>query len=228
MANGCSYPVHLLFGPQHDSTSYILENIRGALSQKQSLQFLSEGIIHLPSIWPAIVSSFPALDEIPGEEKLRALSQFFQGGPAPDFNGPTSILLTPLTVISHTIDYWNLRYEGENESGLKRAPTDVQGFCIGFLSAIVVSCARDKTEYRRLAIVAIHLAVCIGALVDLDNLENGWSSVAVRWKGEEQYKHVQHLIKSYPSVSQFCFNTMGHFLTIINRPIYLVSQNATA
>jgi hypothetical protein len=57
-----------------------------------------------------------------------------------------------------------------------------------------------------LASKAVRLALCIGALVDLDaiNYSNGLdcaSAIAVRWKSIAHLQHLEHTLKLYPKVS---------------------------
>lgn len=83
----------------------------------------------------------------------------------------------------------------------------VQGLCVGFLSAIVVSLSRNDMEIGTVAAIGLRLAVCIGAYVDLDGISGIPSKeaacVALRWKDNisSDKKKVDALLQSFPEVS---------------------------
>ena len=202
--NGSREAISVLFGPQGALTSKSLLELRTLLQENSDLSFLSSMISELPSLWPAILDVWPDLEIVPAKQRLTELCCFFQGGPALTFLKPTNnILLCPLTVITQIVDFWKLTHGFDLPSPLESQLQDVQGFCLGFLTAIAVSCSRNETQFQALASKAVRLAVCLGALVDFDALGtlDCASAVAVRWKSNTHLQHLQHTMKLYPSVS---------------------------
>ena len=122
----------------------------------------------------------------------------------PDDHEPGNVVSAPLTIISQIAEYLNLSQEGE-EAALPSLD-NVQGCCVGFPTAIVVACSRDKDEFRELAAIAIRLAMCIGALVDLDEASMHDSrdrdtAVAVRWRTDPGEETFVRILEDYPTVS---------------------------
>ncbi|KAL5358190.1 putative polyketide synthase [Aspergillus floccosus] len=67
---------------------------------------------------------------------------------------------------------------------------------------MVVACSRDAREFQELASNAIRLAVCIGALVDLDEITSGGAtSVAIRWESQESYERLRKILIQEPNVN---------------------------
>jgi len=81
----------------------------------------------------------------------------------------------------------------------------IQGFCTGFLAATALACSKDEEEINVLGAVALRLAVCIGACVDLDSRfakpSKTRGCVATRWKTELGRNDVDQVLRSYPDVS---------------------------
>jgi hypothetical protein len=205
--NGSQEAISVLFGPQGTITSKSMLGIRKLLQENSDLDFLSRTISELPTLWPTILEVYPDLDKVPAKKRLSELCHFFQGGPAPMFLEPTNnIILSPLTVISQIVDFWKLSHGVDNRSSIESQLRDVQGFCLGFLTATAISCSRNEAQYQALASNAVRLALCMGALVDLDALNTSdrldcASAIAVRWKSDAHLQHLQHTMKLYPRVS---------------------------
>jgi hypothetical protein len=206
--NGSQEAISVLFGPQGAVKTKSLLQIRKFLQENSDLDFLSRTLSELPALWPAILEAWPDLDKVPARKRLNELCQFFQGGPALTFLGPTdNIILSPLTVISNIVDFWKLTHGVENRTSIESQWQDVQGFCLGFLAATAVSCSRNEAQFQALASKAVRLAVCMGALVDLDALNtsdglNIASAIAVRWKSNAHLQHLQHTMKLYSRVGK--------------------------
>ena len=202
--------ISVLFGPQSTVTSQSLLEIRTSVRDNPGLHFLWNKILELPKLWPAILNVWPDAEKVQGEEKLNDLCEFFQGGPAPTFSEFTSnILLCPLTLISQIIEFWELSRGIGNRLYITSQLRDVQGFCLGFLTATAISCSRNEAEFQALASKAVHLAVCIGAVVDRDALDNFdrldcASAIAVRLKSNAHRQHLQHSMEKYPSAYISC------------------------
>lgn len=199
-------PVSVLFGPQCSNVDEVSAQISTALAEDSSLQFISEILQELPSLWADITKALPSLCKVSGDEQIIALVQHLHGSPSPPTGEPKNIILTPLTVISQILELIKLReLTGEQDI------IDTQGFCVGFLAAIVAASSKD--DFQSLTATTIRLAVCIGALVDLDELNHGaCRSIVVRWKELAACKKFQHVIASHPKVSSSLF--------IFNLPLY--------
>lgn len=88
-------------------------------------------------------------------------------------------------------------------------PIGAQGFCTGFLTAAVVTCASDEDTLVKLCSNALRLALCIGAYVDLDQSnagENWATAVMVSWSERNKpVCDVYEFLKDFPEVS--CFSS---------------------
>ncbi len=122
----------------------------------------------------------------------------------PDTSTIGNVVSVPLTVISQIVDFLRLGRKAGNATFSRF--DNVQGFCIGFLTAAALAISKDEDEFRHFASVAIRLSVCIGSIIDLNEKSlhdplNRSSSMAVRWKklsGKEKFEQV---LRDYPSVS---------------------------
>lgn len=213
------YPGHsegglcLLFGPQCSDIEGSINHIRDAIFKSSTeLGFLSEVLNELPSLWPIITGAWPALDRVPGQRQLAALSELFEQGLPASFEIDTSnLVLTPITVMRHIVDFWDLQnvttHPAFPSSSLLSSQTtapkiiDAQGFCVGILAATAVASSRDSGKFQAVASNAIRLALCIGALVDLDEIVSGSTkSMAVRWETIEDYDKLQKILTKHREV----------------------------
>lgn len=203
--------LRLLFGPQCSEIEDSITHIRDAvLKDPTALGFLSELIDQLPSLWPVITDAWPALDQLSGEKQLAALGQLFEDRLSSSCKLEASnLILTPVTVMRHIVDFWTLQHVARHpvlpslssQTAALRV-IDTQGFCVGILAAIAVACSRNICEFQAMASNAIRLAVCIGALVDLDEIVSGnTTSMAVQWESLQDYDHLERMLKQDPSVS---------------------------
>lgn len=193
------HPVSVLFGPQCENVDEASVLIGTTLAEDSSLQFISETLRELPSLWADITKVFPSLSQVSGEEQTIALVEHLHGSPSEFTQEPTNATLTPLTVISQILDFIKLKESTEEQNII-----DTQGFCVGFLAALVA--ASSKSEFQSATGTIIRLAVCIGALVDLDELNHGkFRSIAVRWKDLAACKMFHHVMASHPNVSSSLF-----------------------
>ena len=184
-------PSLLLFGPQTNlPPPNVLSSLRDELVKNQSLSSLVTAVKNLPQFWIELTEFDAELDKVPGARYLRELQHWVSHGGDFPLN-PPNILLVPTTVILQITQY--TRYItglGEKNAhlqflaGLQKG--GIQGFCIGFLSAIIVAIARNEAEIGVIAAIVLRLSVCIGACVDKDGVLDGSSSrsagIAVRWK----------------------------------------------
>lgn len=200
ISNGMRRTVSVMFGPIYPELEPSITYIRSHLSKTPSGNLLYNALKDLPSIWEAVSNTWPALRKIPGEAQLTTLSRFLCGESPVDVVEPTNLLLVPVTVILHLIEFCNLKQNME-ECEVR----DIQGFCVGFLAATAAWWADDDIEFQNVVCTVLRLSVCIGALVDLDEISRGRSkSMAVRWKTIEDYEHLVETLACYSDASKIC------------------------
>lgn len=188
----------LLFGPQLPRLVHSrMSDVRTTILEHSHLRFLAPIINELPSIWnEAIVPSCPRLASHSGEQQLRHLVTFLETGTVPPLSKrANNIILAPLTVIAQIVEYIRLG---------RRGP--VQGFCIGFLAAAAVACARTKKDLEQSVGTAIRLAVCIGAIIDMEEEvetepQASYSSYSVQWKSRFEKQQLDATLDSFPQVN---------------------------
>lgn len=206
----------LLVGPQRSRVSpFDLTELRATITNTPDLIFLGDTVIGLESLWPTIVEAYPELKRVRGEESLRSLRQFLEGGEPPHWKQPPArnILFDVVTVLSQAVEFWRLAttkvqndlfssVSGEFSSQLQ----DIQGFCIGFLTAAAVASSKTKADFQKHIAVALRLALCVGALVELDdaksdNLHGHAASISVGWNSESEYNEFKKILDDCQSVS---------------------------
>lgn len=206
-------PSLLVFGPQTELPSQeALEDLRQELITNPLLSNLCDAVKDLPRFWKALINFDPSLGRVPGTKYLGRLQQWIvDGSPSSHPLGDIpNIYALPVTLILQVTQY--VRYlsqvglenshrfilEGLQDGG-------VQGFCVGFLSALAVSCAGSDAQIAPISAVGLRLAVCIGAYVDKDGIfaeePNRTACVAIRWRGDRISKgDVIELVRTYPDV----------------------------
>ncbi|KAF2972671.1 hypothetical protein GQX73_g957 [Xylaria multiplex] len=193
MTSSKPLPSLLVFGPQHGIPSKeALEDLRLELISNLQLSALKNAVTELPHLWEALIGFDQDLLQVPGDDYLRRLSQWVKDGdsfPHDKGNPPNfyALAVTVLFQISQYVRY--LKHFGTNAhsrllESVKAA--GVQGFCVGFISAIVVASSKTEADIGSAAAVGLRLAVCIGAYVDLNSVRTrgtgGASCVAIRWR----------------------------------------------
>jgi hypothetical protein len=188
-------------------TQESLSSLQSALSVNTRLQFLKDSLIQLPSLWPTIEKNFGTIN-FTGHESLLQLSNFAAGEKTLDENKLGNIHLAPLTVLDHMVHYIQLIKEQSsgsnhpNEALKLPAFRVAQGFCIGFLSASVISSSNNWTEFERNASNALHLAACIGTIIDIENAtHDGATAISARWKTEFDRTYLESCLDIFPGVS---------------------------
>ncbi|KAL8720221.1 MAG: hypothetical protein Q9225_002883 [Loekoesia sp. 1 TL-2023] len=192
----------LLFGPvsPRPSPTYLAQ-LRKSITERTDLRFLTVLIKELPNLWPTILRASPQLNSIPGGEQLDQLNHFLTSGTLPNADGLSNLVVAPLTVISQISEV--LSQDRNPEDTMIPISENVQGFCLGFLAAAVFAISRDVVELRKFASAAVRLAVCIGAIVDLDEASHEdpadrRSSIAIRWKTESGKDNLERVLRDYP------------------------------
>ncbi|KAI1188715.1 hypothetical protein F5B17DRAFT_256589 [Nemania serpens] len=214
MVSSQALPSLLVFGPQNEFPSEeVLEDLRQELVGNPLLSALTKAVDELPQLWGVLISFDKDLSEIPGADYLVQLKCWVQeGGPFPHHQGrPPNLYALAVTFILQISQYARyLRHlgDGSHRRLLESVRTaGIQGFCVGFISAVVVASSQDESEIGAAAAVGLRLAVCIGAYVDLETLRSrdasGASCVAIRFRESyaEELTSVNTGLQSYPGVS---------------------------
>ncbi len=211
-----SRPSLVIFGPQTSwPNSHYLSQLRAVLLLEPRLKTFLAAIKELPDLWRALVKNDSRLENtIPGLEHLQGLWEWIDYGTSPVKYGgvPPNILSMPFTIILQITQYFH--YLSGTGCELLHAQVlenakigGVQGFCTGILTTIAVACSKDEEDVNRLGAVAMRLAVCVGAYVDMDDLSADESfesvSLAIRWRSEDGLDRVLETLKSYPNVSDW-------------------------
>ncbi|KAL4868707.1 hypothetical protein BDV12DRAFT_197052 [Aspergillus spectabilis] len=199
--------VLLLLGPQQ-STIHAegLTKLASTILSTPDLEFLLEALNDLKNLWTDITDTCPELTPISGQESLIQLGRFFSGrSDAVDLiQAPArSIVLNVITIISQVLDLWR---RATTDLRLHSIPTgegvkvsarvkDVQGFCIGSLTAAAIASSGTQKALQRNITVALRLAVCVGALIELDTIVASPAvSVSVGWKSEAEYEDFKRIL----------------------------------
>ncbi|KAI1805059.1 hypothetical protein F4811DRAFT_570540 [Daldinia bambusicola] len=197
----------LLFGPQIPRLiPSRLTDLRKTISEDPSLGFIVEIVKELPLLWETTIQpNLPGLESsINAKRILELFGACLENEEAeiPRLRAPYNILLVPLTVISQIVEYIRLSHRGV-----------VQGFCVGFLAAAAVASSQNRAELERWTATAIRLAVCIGAIVDLDEVKrsNGMvestkcsSTWSVGWSSIIEKRHFEKTLASFPEAYISC------------------------
>ena len=208
-------PSLVVFGPQTTwPTSKYLLQLRTTLLLDPRLRTFVAAIKSLPSLWQGLVEYDPRLSRVPGLDSVQTLVKWVEHGDMPHgVETAPNVLTMPLTIITQVVQY--LHYV---DSAIDSPSHDqilgsvkiggIQGFCTGLLTAIAVACSSDEDSINELGAVALRLALCIGAYVDLDGayadepLET--SSLAVRWRPEVGHERtletLKESLKGFPNV----------------------------
>ncbi|KAJ5357675.1 CAZyme family CE10 [Penicillium brevicompactum] len=226
--------LRVLFGPQCPDITDSIIHIRDAISKDPTgLGFLTNILDELPSLWPTIAGAWPALKNVEGESQLLALGRLFEHE-SEDRVEASNLMMTPITVMRHIVDFWNLQdvathpafpSSSLSETEMPRI-VDTQGFCVGLLAAIAVACSRNTQEFQYVASNAIRLSLCIGALVDLDEILCGsTTSLAVRWESVEDFDHLEKILNNNTEGYTSCYTDVKSVtITIPNDSAERVKQ----
>ena len=140
----------LLFGPQALSFSQeSLKTLRTVLTESEDYQWILDTISELPSRWNTLMTTFPKLQEIPGEKLLHDLNSWLRTGDGEQATSQLpNILLTPLVVLTQltqfsrylSLSLSNASVQAQDlHTAFVQRNVETVGFCTGLLSASVVS-----------------------------------------------------------------------------------------
>lgn len=207
-------PTLIIFGPQTSWPSNgSAERLRRDLINEPSLACLTDAVRNLPELWNSLVEIEPRLEQTEGRKNLEQLQGWLETGSLPRKDGADTILpngfATPFTVISQCVEYWR----GLSRGGLQWLPSrseleagpSLEGMCVGHLTAIAAACSKTSTEFLSIAAVALRLAACIGAFVDLSgtvsDAKEEVRALVVRWSSPIQESCLLKTLEEQPNVS---------------------------
>ena len=204
----------LLFGPQalsFDEGSF--RRLRSSVSKSPDRHWMIDTIEALPRCWDVVSKAFPKLLEIPGSELLRELEDWFRSGNMRQHTTShlPNIVLSPLVVMIQLVQYTDYielasissQSDYQDPFTFPQCDTETLGFCTGILSATVVSCSKNQTEFAELGAVAVRLAMLVGALVDAQEVHDhqGQSrSLATVWKSNDAALQLPSILQRFPEV----------------------------
>ncbi|KAI3333408.1 hypothetical protein F4824DRAFT_250996 [Ustulina deusta] len=214
MISSTALPSLLVFGPQHGFPSEeVLEDLRQELISNPQLSALAKAVTELPQLWNTLIGFDKDLLQLPGERYLRQLRQWVkEGGSFPHHQGnPPNLYALAVTVLLQISQYvrYLRQFGADSHSRLLESvrTAGVQGFCVGFISAVVVASSKVEADIGPAAAVGLRLAVCVGAYVDLDAIRSrdtgGACCVAIRWRERDAIgkPDIDTVVKSYTDVS---------------------------
>lgn len=231
------FPAMLVFGPQAEPPSEsVTDELRLELVNSNALLALREAVQQLPAFWKELVTFDPALSQVPGSEFLGNIKRWLeddaalqqQEGGSPNHFALALTTLLQFSQYSHYLSRLGHDAHSKVAENLQRG--GVQGFCVGFLNAVAVASSRNESDLGAYAAVALRLAVCIGAYVDLDGRyaspRKDYSAVALLWKeaNPENERTISGILQRFPGVSYLPGHSRGSMSLITTlRLIYRVS-----
>lgn len=193
-------------------SSDCLQRIQSNLKDPK-LKELAKAVNDLPQFWSHLVEVKPVLSQV-NDEPLKKLKDWASGECFLEIpEGLPNILLAPLTVIIHVVQYLrfvhSLDADDFQEDRHRRILQSTerggfQGLCTGFLSAAALACSGSERDIWCNATVALRLATCVGAYVDLDRLTydsaDHHTCVIIHWEDNCGKDRVTEVLKRYPGV----------------------------
>lgn len=191
-----------------------LEHIRFHLQNSHNFKGLFDAILELPNLCSRLKERDPQLNQI-SVAPIISLAQWVL-----DHNFTLeipatlpNILLAPLTVLIHIVQYnqyLNHLALDDAHIHIREAVRDggFQGLCTGSLSAAALACSATRIDIGKNVAIAMRLAMCIGAYVDLDQMKMGDSKMTcfiARWGPECQREDVEEFLSHYPQVRPITF-----------------------
>ncbi|KAK7974463.1 hypothetical protein PG989_016311 [Apiospora arundinis] len=185
----------------HNAAS--LAHLRSSLVHDPSFAGLKQELTELPDVWSLLVDREPSLAAVDAAPLFHSLSSWLQGNSSSEAlslpeGAPKNILYAILTVLTHTLEYAtflgrsNATTAGDDDAHSRRLEDfqdgGVQGLCIGLLSGIAIACSKNRVELGKNAAIAVRLAICAGACVDLAELQSAEPTVCLsaRWSRHEE------------------------------------------
>ncbi|KAE8153332.1 hypothetical protein BDV25DRAFT_136938 [Aspergillus avenaceus] len=198
----------LVFGCQ--CLSFNIEDfrhLRAIVLDSPEHAWMLDTLSELPVYYRTAATRFlPKLCKVQGIAQLRSLCDWFRTGDITEESFPLPyVQLAPLLMIIHFTQYWQYRHLSQTQIGVEgrsslisNLAVEAVGFCIGVLSAAVVSAAGDDEQMRQYGAVALRLSTLLGALGDVQEKEEQYTSLAAVWKEAELGDDLPRLIAKFP------------------------------
>ncbi|KAF2994037.1 t1pks [Curvularia kusanoi] len=196
-------PSVLLFGPQTKLPDKEQSHaVRAFLTKSPKLQKFLAAIKELSSVWEQLLLFDPALDRVPARSSISMITQWLEDESVSEFPSKNNSLCTPLTVIIQIVQYFQYLERlslSHKQVTAAIATGGIQGFCTGILPALAISSSRDENEILSNAAVAVRLALCIGAYVDLNREVNAseMACIVVRCKAPASVESIPTLLQPW-------------------------------
>lgn len=202
----------LLFGSQALAVDLKFFQKFSSQLRDQNHQWALDAVSSLSELWPDVVRNNPKLENARGDVLLKDLDSALRTGSISESLFPLpNIILTPLTVIVHLIQYSTLLKACLPDLGDKEAvpesvtqTTEILGLCTGILSGFAVGCASTLIQLQQYGTVALRLGMLIGAHVDAEEsstLSTGKAaSFSVSWTGAESSVSMDAILDKFPEV----------------------------
>ena len=197
-------PSLLCFGPQIQTLdAEYLSQVREVLVLEPRLRVFVTAIETLPDLWKLLVEKNSRLQGTSGFDSINQLLRWIEGKGIHLHQGGQNTLTLPLTIIVQLTQYFyyldnDVDYPSQRAVLESVARRGIQGFCAGLLTAVAVACSQNEDDVNRFGAVALRLAFCIGAYVDLDSISNiKTASLAVRWRSQMGRERIREILKGY-------------------------------
>ncbi|KAL3433416.1 hypothetical protein BDV09DRAFT_171928 [Aspergillus tetrazonus] len=199
----------LLFGPlalSFDQAAF--EDLRKTIVNSEEHRWALEVLSSLPQYYTTIVNAFPGINGR-NEVQLEDLKGALQSGKplATSFPLPNALLI-PLVMVLHLTEYFRFLYQTseELESGIdlfdaSRHNKETVGFCTGLLSAMAVSSAGSREEFRKYAAVAVRLGLLVGMVVDAQDISSAQGpskSISASWNSAQKREDARRIMDEFP------------------------------
>ncbi|KAL4749841.1 hypothetical protein BDW72DRAFT_194422 [Aspergillus terricola var. indicus] len=188
----------LLFGCQWLTfTATDFRQLRTTVLDNPEHHWMLDVLSELPGYYRAAARTdcVPSLRAITGEKDLQELDRWFRCDDLSTAKFPLCYTqLAPLLIMTHFVQYsqWlKMQPDGRNPV------VEIVGFCIGLLSSVAASAA-GAGNLRMYGSVAMRLAMLLGAMGDLQEAEEQYTSLAIGWKRSELEEEVEGLLQKYP------------------------------
>jgi len=195
----------LVFGPQALSLDAAASSaLQSTIMKIRNKEWICNAIADLPSCWETFVDEFPRYKVFPGAQTLTKLTEWLKTGNL-EHQLPhlPNIILSPLVIISHITEYLNYLDTASGKSQTQEPPTEILGFCMGFLSALAVAVSKNGSELETYGATAIRLAMLIGGVVDAQEMldsQGPAKSFATAWNSPTAAAEMERILKGFPEV----------------------------
>ena len=200
----------LLFGPQALSfQEQSLHDLRSAIRSHCDNAWMRTIVNELPQHIELFSQKVEQLQHRPGGELLQKVAKWLDSEDTwQSSESLPNIILTPLVVLGQLAQYTQYVEVAHLDAGLgsdRWSPqlrhSETLGFCTGLLSAIAVSSASNKAEFRHFGAVAVRLATLIGACVDAEDGDERVAkstSLSAAWNTPEQEEGLKAIVAESP------------------------------